>query len=134
MLDMDVWDCPVEGVANSFGQHAQWDMVAANGMFGRTTYYDGLAYRDAQLRDTLHSDAQRGAAQRALPELQTELVPVHSAFGALAIYRRRCLLRCDYTGEDCEHVGLHACMRRDPQRGGCARLFVNPQMKLYYPF
>ena len=55
-------------------------------------------------------------------------VPVRSCFGGLAIYRMAILKGCAYTGDDCEHVGLHSCIA-DKNRGSVA---VNPLMHVSY--
>ena len=54
-------------------------------------------------------------------------IEIDSAFGGLAIYRRRALLSCKYVGlnnlgqEVCEHVSFHQQMRSN----GCG-IFINP--------
>ena len=50
-------------------------------------------------------------------------IEVHSAFGGLAIYRAARTAGCGYAqdGADCEHVTLHACMRR--RNGAKVKLF-----------
>ena len=129
-IDMDLWEGPLEGIAHSFGLAQEWDMVAANGVANRTTYYDSLAFRNQEFPDTLNHMSQLAGAQKKYTA-DMPLVPVHSAFGGMAIYKRKCLLTCNYSGEDCEHVLLHSCLKKD---SSCSRLFVNPAMFLYYPF
>ncbi|KAG5188126.1 hypothetical protein JKP88DRAFT_178328 [Tribonema minus] len=131
VLDMDLYDFDLDGLAHSFGAHDAWDAVSANGYFmlgDNEYYYDTLAFRTAEFPDTWHSDAQRDAAHRSYDEAMP-LVPVNSAFGGLAVYKRRCLVQCRYSGLDCEHVALHHCLQ---QTAGCRRLFMNPAMKLNY--
>lgn len=57
------------------------------------------------------------------------LIPVYSAFGGLAIYKKSTLqgLLHDETSEDCEHVSLHSQIRA---KGG--NIFMNPNMRLQY--
>ena len=129
-LDMDLFDCPLDGIAHSFGCSDQWDSVSANGVYGKKTYFDGLAFRNQEFTDTLNFDSQRYGSQLIYsPDLP--LVPVDSAFGGLAIYKRKCLLDCNYNGDDCEHVALHQCQKNTQ---GCQRIFMNPAMYMYYPF
>jgi mannosyltransferase 1 (CAP59) len=130
MLDMDQFNFDIDGLADSFGKHKDWDQCFANGVFDGQTYYDALAFRNHEFDDTFNSEDQRVRAQRIYPET-SNLVPVDSAFGALAIYKRQCLMSCDYQDGDCEHVSLHRCQAADES---CARLRMNPRMKLLYHF
>ena len=63
-----------------------------------------------------------------IPE-SADWIPVDSAFGGLAIYRRAILAGARYSGADengepvCEHVPLHKQLRA---RG--ARIFINPRL------
>ena len=65
----------------------------------------------------------------------SDLVPVTSCFGGLAIYRMEAFhasVGCDYDPSfkptDCEHVAFHACLRRK----GFTRMFVDPLLSSYY--
>jgi hypothetical protein len=46
MVDMDVIGWSVPGIENSFGQHASWDVICANGILLHGMYRDTYAYRD----------------------------------------------------------------------------------------
>jgi hypothetical protein len=65
----------------------------------------------------------------------SDLVPVTSCFGGLAMYRMEAFyasVGCDYDPSfkptDCEHVAFHACLRRK----GFNRMFVDPLLSSYY--
>lgn len=130
-LDLDSYKIELDGIAHSFGVFEQWDTVAANGQCHRGDqgfYYDTMAFRSADYPDTWHDKEQIAGAQRSYPS-DGPLVPVNSAFGGLAVYKRKCLIACKYSGLDNEHVMLHRCLQ---QTNGCRRLYSNPGMKLDY--
>ncbi|CAK0819676.1 unnamed protein product [Prorocentrum cordatum] len=60
-----------------------------------------------------------------------DLVPVHSCFGGLALYRPEALFRCRYdpAAYDCEHVPLHQCMRK---HGSENRMFMDTLLTTAY--
>merc|ERR1740121_1816812 len=62
---------------------------------------------------------------------QYDLVPVHSCFGGLALYRPERFLECQYDPGvyDCEHVVFHQCMR---QKGSEGRMFMDPLLTTTY--
>jgi hypothetical protein len=131
VLDMDLWNFDTNGLAHSFGVDdavTPWSSISANGVFDGRTYYDALAFRSDEFPNTLHSEEQRYRAQRVY-NIEDPLVPVKSAFGGLAIYKRACLIACAYTGTDCEHVGMYACQSR---LEGCRGHYMNPAMQLFY--
>ncbi len=130
VLDMDLWDLPIEGLMHSFGIEHHWSSISANGVYDGQTYYDSLAFRSEEFPDTLNSEAQRRHAQRVY-NTDHDLVRVKSAFGGLTIYKRQCMNNCFYTGNDCEHVGLHDCQRK---KDGCSQQYMNPAMILRYHF
>jgi hypothetical protein len=55
------------------------------------------------------------------PPVGSPPVPMNSAFGQLAIYRRDAYLAMRYSGEDCEHVCAHRTMP--------GRLYLNPSSR-----
>lgn len=133
VLDMDLWDMHVDGVAHSFGlfpEH-QWASMSANGTYNDTHYYDALAFRSEEFPDTLRDESSRYFAQK---EYNPTLPPVEvqSAFGGLCIYRKECFQECNYsaTTNDCEHIALHQCQASL----GYGKHYMNPAMKLRYHF
>lgn len=124
---------PPHAFFNALGRqetrNGDWDMLCANGLrhpCGSTEcqagHYDCFAFRDARF-DSFDSACQNGLAANMFA--QYDLVPVHSCFGGLAMYKTQKFLDCRYntSAYDCEHVGLHSCMR---QRGGDGRMFMDP--------
>ena len=133
MLDTDLeggWS--YEGIAHTFGCDS-WDAVGSNGLFffravfrnklrRYCKYYDSWALRKAFRRTSL-------SLGHYLPYKRgTSLVPCHSCFGGLAVYRYTSIVGCSYSGNDCEHVGLHKQMRAR----GCDKIFVNPNQITEY--
>jgi hypothetical protein len=141
--DLDgVNDCLTREAVESCWLRSDWDMVSAN--------QDGPYFDVWALRHELWSPndcwAQNHFLNRFEPNFEKNLnvsvysrmirvprenpwIEVESAFGGLAIYRRRLLEYGEYVGlnalgeEVCEHVPFHAALR---QKG--ARLFINPSM------
>jgi hypothetical protein len=115
-----------------------WDVCGAN---QRGPYYDIFALRHsvwspsdclAQFRLLMRGGLSEGRALFAAVyskmiriEENAEWLPVLSAFGGLAIYRKSVLGTARYSGRDksgneiCEHVPFH---------DGMARIFINPQL------
>ena len=130
-----------EGVDSCFTR-SDWDVCTAN---QRAPYYDIWALRHPVWNpiDCLKQYeflSQRGAQRElaawvsaygkmiTIPE-SADWIPVDSAFGGLAIYRRAILAGARYSGAGengesvCEHVPLHKQLRA---RG--ARIFINPRL------
>jgi len=113
-----------------------WDMLCANSirhLGGNPTagvgMYDCFAYRD------LHNDSFNapdcGYTLSKVLFSQYPLIPVHSCFGGLAMYKPERFLECQYDPNvyDCEHVVFHECMR---QRGSEGRMFLDPLLTTNY--
>ena len=106
-----------------------WDVMCANGIFNGGFTYDTLALRTDDVTASLKDDVPlRHALMQSVKFSGIAPVPVRSCFGGLAIYRMAILKGCAYTGDDCEHVGLHSCIA-DKNRGSVA---VNPLMHVSY--
>lgn len=120
-----------EGVANTFG-HEGWDMVGSNSFLhkhpmvsrlGHPLYFDVWALR----LDTYEViDGIKGNEMYWEPG--SDLVPVKSCFGGLGVYTMAAMLRCSYSGRDCEHVPFH----RQMSQQGMGRLFMNPSQVVLY--
>jgi len=113
-----------------------WDMLCANSirhLGGQSTagvgMYDCFAYRD------LHNDSFNapdcGYTLSTVLFSQYQLIPVHSCFGGLAMYKPDKFLECRYDPSvyDCEHVVFHQCMR---QKGSNGRMFMDPLLTTNY--
>lgn len=128
------------GLVDSFSREG-WDAVAALGVKD-DKLYDAFAFRnEAFNRPYIPEEYNNSFYDNYVvphlynkPGLMVEyergpLVPVYSAFGGLAIYKKSILqgLLHDEISEDCEHVSLH---RRIRKRGG--KIFMNPNMRMTY--
>jgi len=117
---------PVSGVASTFG-FDDWDFMGANGLYkhpnGELLYYDNWAFRPLGQEQARPPGNYKAVYINGDPPL-----PVNSCFGGLGVYRMDALLRCAYSGGDCEHVTFHRKMRHN----GMDRLFLNPSMLVLY--
>ncbi len=136
-LDMDMkYGFDPRGIQDSFSKIARWDMVCSNGISDlKGTMHDGFAFRSSLLPHTpqsrkdywheyMHDNVQ------IVYNPSSDLVPVYSCFGGLAIYKRKFLNGCRYDSiqDDCEHVLFHKCMRDKHH----ARIFMNPTQVVRY--
>jgi hypothetical protein len=102
MVDLDfVTPWPIEEILNTLEVPSEWDCVAANGTFSNGLYYDRYAFRDQH-----HPFGPENLGDQFWDELPGSLftlsgeewIPVHSAFGGLAIYKTNSLLKFRYSG------------------------------------
>jgi len=132
VIDLDVHDLDVSGVANTFGWGG-WDVVGSNGVrFCARPYASGLDgfYCDSWAFRALghpHPHRDREVHQISL-ERGDDLFPVLSSFGGAAVYTMPAFLSSQYAGTDCEHVPFHIAMRRR----GYGRHFINPSQVVLY--
>lgn len=111
----------------------KWDMVCANSLWHNPSVglsmYDCFAWRD-QANDAFNGKDCGGDVGMKMFD-GYDLVPVHSCFGGMAVYKPRSFLKCRYdpTVYDCEHVVLHKCMR---EHGSRNRMFMDPLMTMNY--
>ncbi len=140
----------LDGVNNKLSKRAfesswgrnDWDVCAAN---QDGPYYDVWALRHsewspgdalAQFRflNDYRLDWEENLRSSVLSKMITiprksKWIEVESAFGGLAIYRKRLFELCEYRGvsdsgeEVCEHVHFHQILRATG-----ARLFINPEL------
>lgn len=119
------------GLASSFG-YEDWDVMTSNGLAGidadgggQPMYFDAWAYRETTSRAPDDFSAINALSfQPGMPP-----IPVHSAFGGLAIYRVEAMLNgARYAGGDCEHVMFHAALRAR----GYRRIYLNPSQVVLY--
>lgn len=159
VVDMDVFSWDDIGIMDSFGR-TDWDVMCAHGVYLHGIYRDSYAFRAPGIdtnhhipshydlsSNTIARHSFEAAKQklRLMMDKATEtvdsdgskrLVPVHSCFGGLAIYRTSVLTDCEYGFRhrgpshllDCEHVLLHECIRETNK----AKIFSNPAMKLFF--
>ncbi|CAK0855548.1 unnamed protein product [Prorocentrum cordatum] len=115
----------------------EWDMVCANGLYKTENkdvpygMYDCFAFRTKK-NDTFNAgDCPRDKEQGMKLWAGYDLVPVHSCFGGMAVYRSEALFQCRYDPGvyDCEHVPLHQCMRK---HGSENRMFMDTMLTTAY--
>jgi hypothetical protein len=120
-----------DGVAHTLGSDS-WDFVGSYGIIyqrhkltlNRPLHYDVWAFR----RSGSYAPIE-GIAGNLLAWSRGEpLLPVHSCFGGLGLYRMPAWLAGSYGGGDCEHVVLHRRMRE----AGFGRQYLNPSQIVLY--
>jgi len=141
IIDLDISELSIDGVAHSFGLADRWDVVCANGYWRSTSlrkrYFDTYALvelgreNETQTENTIYWDHFVWSFLRpGLP-----LIPVYSAFGGMAIYKFEVLKNISYSvimNNDkrvevkCEHFSLCDSIRK----AGFSRIFINPNMTL----
>ncbi len=107
MADLDFsgpW--PIDEIISSLKQKRQWDCISANGLNrvgseGKIMYWDRYAFRSKDyplgpevLGKTFWEDLQNGWFRVTQPNW----VPVYSAFGGIAIYKTKTILKFSYSG------------------------------------
>jgi glycosyltransferase involved in cell wall biosynthesis len=123
-------------------REVSWDVMTAN---RAGPYYDIFALRargwqEGDCFSEYASDVKSGSisgfaffrhvvAKMKRIDRNSPLLPVESAFGGLAVYKRGILRGAHYSGVDsggnaqCEHVGLHESII-----AGGGRIFINPRL------
>lgn len=117
--------------------------INTNHHWAGTDYFDynmseaGVNQRQVLVkRSKLKTQELITRASKRSGQWSADLVSADSCFGGLALYRTAAMKDCTYDYRhpepprmlDCEHVLFHRCMKRDSD----VRIFVNPNMKLWY--
>jgi len=146
IVDVDIHEIVLEGIAHSFGQTIDWDMVSSNGLFPLDLkhfykgyrYYDGYALRE--FGDTNPQSKEMAFFHQKLYSGLTPGMPmlhVASAFNGLAIYKWEAVkglrYHCDPNDDEeikavCEHINLH----RQMAERGHDKIYINPAQIVYY--
>ena len=148
VIDLDIMDFSLPGIANSFEQRDKWDCATSSGLrytlrspFTSKVYWDTYAYEPCGgFSDGVQHLADIRSNQKYLCEKlkDDELIPALSAFGGLAIYKYQMLASQQYEAMEnndpdvpilCEHVHLHRSISQDSDS---FRLVINPFQKLRY--
>lgn len=130
IVDLDIHDFSLSGIAHSFGTDAAWDCMASFSRrwtprrpFRRSVYWDTFAYEpEAGFEAGRQTYRNLRKAHVSLAGLlaKTTPLPAKSAFGGLAIYQAHCLDGARYAVLDnaskdipvlCEHVAFHRAIR-----------------------
>jgi len=148
VVDLDIMDFSIPGIANSFERYDQWDCATSSGLrytlrtpFNSTVYWDTYAYEPfGGFADGTQKLAEIRSSQVLLRKKlkHNELLPAQSAFGGLAIYRNNILTGNEYRAVEnddpevpilCEHVDFHRAISRASEN---FRLVINPAQTLKY--
>lgn len=139
VVDLDISDFSIDGIAHSFGVKQEWSCITANGTSLSKTisrqYHDAYAlvekgFHVLPMTEELINENRR---KFAFMKNGMTLIAVDSAFGGLAIYDWTRLKGKYYSciqNDDrrvqvlCEHISLNK------QLGG--NIFINPNMKVKY--
>jgi len=148
IMDLDIHDFYINGIAHSFGVTDEWDVVTANGKNISPKFIDKIrckyiyfdTYALQELRNsspqTEHDIFSKIYKYSKIPTGQP-LIKVNSAFNGLAIYKASAIKNVRYScriNDDqrveakCEHVALH----EDIRNKGNDKIYINPSMILYY--
>jgi hypothetical protein len=135
LIDMDMaFGIDIRGIQDSFAKIDAWDAVCSNGIFKSTgEMWDAFAFRNDEFPYDTHIP---GYWDQLLPKIQkvypvgSNLAPVHSCFGGLAIYKKASIASCEYDSvdEDCEHIAFHKCATAKNKM----RMFLNPNQVIRY--
>ncbi len=148
IVDLDIMNFSIPGIANSFGWCNKWDCATSSGLrytlrapFSPTVYWDAFAYEPEEgFPGGIQSLRYIRSNQKKLRKQIRDnvLISASSAFGGLAIYKYRSLINQRYkvlTNSDpevpvlCEHVALHRSMADSNMK---FRLVINPVQELRY--
>lgn len=137
LIDMDMsFGVDIRGIQDSFAKIDAWDGVCSNGIFKSTgEMWDAFAFRSAEFPNRFPEHVYLTLAKE-LEQIQkvypagSNLVPVYSCFGGMAIYKKSAILNCEYDSinEDCEHVAFHQCAINKNRM----RMFMNPNQMIRY--
>lgn len=143
IIDLDIEDFSIDGIAHSFGLSKLWDVITANGYsyseILKKRYHDTYALIEYGTEDQDQNEHAIKTNRKKWSFLKPglPLIPVFSAYGGLAIYRYKAIKNKKYRiipnsnariEVKCEHVSLH----NDMQRDGFTRIYINPNMLVLY--
>lgn len=136
-VDMDMsYGFDVRGIIDSFSKIDQWGAVCSNGIFTKEgKMWDMFAFRNAEFPDGPNEVSSKEYWSKIVPKgfkaysPRSDLVPVYSCFGGMAIYKRQFMQGCKYSSDrgDCEHVLFNKCVRDNG-----AKMFMNPAQMIKY--
>ena len=146
-LDFDLIKFSIKGIINSIELLMNWDVLTANGISVSRQSYFLPVYYDSYALDMPDYDNKGFSWQAQLQSIVTkslhslrktsaynQVLPVHSAFAGLALYKAHLLRSVRYVTSCekdkfmyCEHVSLHRQLREKYN----AKIAINPHMLAY---
>lgn len=142
MVDLDFqgkW--PQQAILSTIKSRRPWDCVSANGVDLNGVYYDNYALRDADhpIGPELIGDEwwTQKAPKREQLDHKKRWHPVYSAFGGLAIYKRKKIVTCRYFGavteellQDYKQIIRHTSSKNYYFNKYCEWMGITPKMAL----
>jgi hypothetical protein len=102
MIDLDFrTDWPVEEILRTIESPIKWDAVSANGCGPNGYYYDRYAFRSKDFPfgpELIGAFFWSNLNESAFILSEGSWVPAYSAFGGLAIYKTKSILKSSYSG------------------------------------
>ena len=142
IVDLDIEDFSIDGVAHSFGLAEHWDVITANGYSYspslKKRYHDTYALTEIGTENMIQTEEVISDNQQKWSFLNfgMPLIPVYSAYGGLAIYKGNVLKNKTYEALQnndarvevkCEHFSLHHQIQQENRK-----IFINPNMTVLY--
>lgn len=143
IIDLDIENFSIDGIAHSFGLAEHWDVITANGYSYspslKKRYHDTYALTELGTENVPQTEETISENQRKWSFLNhgIPLIPVYSAYGGLAIYKYDLLKNKTYKAIQnndarvevkCEHFSLHQQIHQEKYR----KIFINPNMTVLY--
>jgi hypothetical protein len=145
IVDMDVRKICKKGIIESFALNYEWDALTANGVsrapssFFRKRYFDSYALIECGQENIPQTEESIKAKHYKWAFLKPNmpLIRVASAFGGLAIYKRKAIENCRYVvvlnddkRVECkvDHYSFHEQMRAN----GYDKIYINPALYVKY--
>jgi hypothetical protein len=143
VIDLDIEGFELQDILDCFRIKREWHCITAYGTsLGsnlRRQYHDTYALCEIGMLHTPQTEKQIRENRRKFSRIRSDspLIPVHSAFGGMAIYKWEAIAGLQYEvlpNDDemvevrCEHFGLHKQMiNRDFNL-----IYINPCLRLQY--
>ncbi|MCC2646039.1 MAG: hypothetical protein K0R02_104 [Rickettsiaceae bacterium] len=137
VIDMDMsYGIDIRALQDSFSKFNRWDAVCSNGISNKKgEMYDMFAFRNEEFpwkpedAPITYGSKILNKGQRAYP-INSDLIPVDSCFGGMALYKRNYIKGCKYDSinNDCEHIHFHQCIKEKNN----GKMFMNPSQVIRY--
>ena len=145
IADMDIHWIEAKEVIRSFALNYEWDALTANGIsrapssLFRKRYHDTYALVECGQEHLPQTEESIKAKQYAWAFLKSHcpLIRVASAFGGLAIYKKKAIANCRYgvqlnKDEKVECRAEHFFFHKQMKANGFDKIFINPALRVRY--